>query len=564
VDTSYSRYVDPILAAGSSLIEPDSTTGSAGSLVDAAEAAMRRLITSAARSIRACRDARAAVNPEVGASFRIEVSIDDNGATTRVLVRSVSGVRQDRVLSRCIEGVVKSLPYVGIGKQVSVTHEINLLGRRNLRPTKCSEASRVSLPVRREIWRSQGPDDAADYQAASERCELRRWAERQQFLAIMMENVPGGEQRLGLSDQLYLAGQLDAAEFVQQQTLRNVKTFSELQALMRVLRRNEPDIRDELEKALKKTESHEDGLATCRKYLRLAPHNTYARRRLLSYLEALDRGEAAIAAVRSWRSESVVDAGLLSEGASALIRLGQRDEGRRAFGELIERAPRDPWTLAFVGDRLRAEGLFDAAGGAYASLARLMPFEASVTLRQALAHAGAGRVDVATRLLRRVAQTGGRNDDGRLSELASITEAAILSATRGGKDAEVEAEIERRLLRTPLPDAQAVVLVRSAPTEQPVHLALLREEGETLPMTADLDARELGLAAARVERGETGVVTLALKREAIAGPSHPIDATVSVLHLGEPGTLPEIQMRTVQVPANGEPLELKISEGRLL
>jgi tetratricopeptide (TPR) repeat protein len=377
----------------------------------------------------------------------------------------------------------------------------------------------------------------------------------------MMENT---SDALSLARDLDLSAEEDAAEFVRHQALRSVRSFEELQQMMRVLRTDEPEIRDELEKALEKEKDANKGLELCRKFLRLAPHNTYARRRLLALLEVLDMKEQIVSSVRTWRSEPVADAGLLAEGASALLRLGKKDEGRRAFGELIERAPRDPWTLAFVGDRLRAEGLFDEAGAAYDTLARMMPHEGAVILRQALAHAGAGRIDVASRLFDRVSQTGGRHDEGRLADLATIAEAALLSAARGGDDAEVEAEIERRLLRTPLPDAKALVLVRAAPSDEPVTLEITRDEGETLAQSAEMDARHLGLVAARVERGERGAIKLALRRGKIAGPSHPVEATVSVLLLGKPGELPQLSSKTVRVAADGEPLRIELQEGRLL
>jgi tetratricopeptide (TPR) repeat protein len=319
-----------------------------------------------------------------------------------------------------------------------------------------------------------------------------------------------------------------------------------------------------LAQALEKAKSPEDALTICRKFLRLAPHNSYARLRQLALLEALGKKEQVVSAVRAFRAESVVDAGHMAEGASALRRLGYDQEGRRAFGELIERAPKDPWTLALVGDRLRAEGLFDEASAAYDSLARLLPQEAGVTLRRALAHAGAGRIDVASRLLDRVAQTGGRQDEGRLADLATITEATLLVAARGTDSPEAEAEIVRRLLRTPLPDASALVLVQSAPSQEPVELSLLREAGETLAQSAEIDARSLGLVAARVERGERGRIRLSLRRGKIPGPSHPVEAIVSVLALGPPGSLPSLTTKTVMVGATGEPLELAVSEGRLL
>src|SRR6185436_9935885 len=83
-----------------------------------------------------------------------------------------------------------------------------------------------------------------------------------------------------------------------------------------------------------------------------------------------------------------------------------------------ERAPKDPWVRGLLGDRLRAEGWFDDASEAYATLEQLVPDDARATLRSAMSHAGAGRLDIAERLLTRVARTGGRSANAELGELS--------------------------------------------------------------------------------------------------------------------------------------------------
>jgi tetratricopeptide (TPR) repeat protein len=334
-----------------------------------------------------------------------------------------------------------------------------------------------------------------------------------------------------------------------------VSDFQQLEALSRELLADEPQIDDELGKAHKKAKSDEGRLEVVRRFLRLAPHNPLARRYLLAALEALDMKDALVAELEAMRAEPFIDAGLLAEGASALRRIGFDEEGRRLFGELIERAPGDPWTLAYVGDRLRAEKLFDEACTVYESLERALPNDAAVTLRMALAHAGAGRLDVATRLLDRVTQTGGRGDDGRVGELSSITQAVLLAGARGHNDPAVEAELQRRLLQTPLPDVQSLVLVEAAPSDDPVEVSVLRERGEKLPSSADLDARVLGIAAIRIERGD-GAAEIHLKRANRFGSSRPTRAIVSALVLSADGE-PRLVRRDVEVGADGEAVELK-------
>jgi tetratricopeptide (TPR) repeat protein len=324
-----------------------------------------------------------------------------------------------------------------------------------------------------------------------------------------------------------------------------VVSFAELTQLSQILAQDEPDIGRELDKAYRKATSDEERLAVVRRFLLLSPHSTPARRRLIALLESLGRKESLAQEVEHMRAEPFIDAGLLAQGASSLRRIGLEADGRRAFGELIERAPNDPWTLAFVGDRLRAEGMFDEAGAAYDSLERLIPNEAAVSLRLALAHAGAGRLDVATRLLERVTQTGGRNDSQELGELASITEAVLLAEARGAAQGELAAQLDRRLLRTPLPDVGSVLMVLEPPSDDPIVV------------------RVLGMAAIRVERGE-GKTRLRLSRAGDPGPSRPRKAQVFALVLsGDDKTL-RLVRRDVDVAADGKPVELEFSGGEFL
>jgi hypothetical protein len=393
---------------------------------------------------------------------------------------------------------------------------------------------------------------------AARACELPTWNDRRTYLQLYLEATAGGDktQWLVMASSLEAAGETDAAAFLRREALRRVTTFEELHQLSERLTADEPKIDAELDKAYKQAQTDAERLAVVRRFLRLAPHSPLARRRLLALLEALGQKDALRAEIENLRSEPFAEAGLLAQAASALRRIGLDAEGRRAFGELIERAPQDPWTLAYVGDRLRAENMFDEAGAAYDSLARALPNDAGVALRLALSHAGAGRLDVATRLLDRVTQTGGRGDDGRLGELASITQAVLLAGARGGADPEVDAELERRLLRTALPDVQSVVMVQSPPADDPIEVSVVREKGEKLAQSADLDARALGVAAIRIERGD-GTARISLKRALEPGPSRPAKARIAALILDRERNQPRLITKEVDVAADGKSVELK-------
>ncbi len=561
-DTPYAARIDGVLTSGSTLLEPSGLTGGGVSLEDAAAAAVRRILEQARGSIRACRDARASVRPDVSQTFRIQLAVDGGGHATRVTVVLGDAGQRDAVLERCIESVVRALPYFAAGVTLNLEHTLNVPDGRSSRRTKCSEASKVALPLRRSIWGAR-PVDAQAFVTAAMTCELPTWTDRRAFLMLLLERVTDGAARLAVASELDAAGETDAAVFLRKETLRRVVSFAELTQLSQLLAQDEPDIGRELDKAYRKATSDEERLAVVRRFLLLSPHSTPARRRLIALLEVLGRKESLAQEVEHMRAEPFIDAGLLAQGASSLRRIGLEADGRRAFGELIERAPNDPWTLAFVGDRLRAEGMFDEAGAAYDSLERLIPNEAAVALRLALAHAGAGRLDVATRLLERVTQTGGRNDSQELGELASITEAVLLAEARGTAQGDLAAQLDRRLLRTPLPDVGSVLMVLEPPSDDPIVVRVARDGGEREELTPDYDARVLGMAAVRVERGE-GKMRLRLSRAGDPGPSRPRKAQVFALVLGGEDKTLRLLRRVVDVAADGKAVELEFSGGEFL
>lgn len=557
LDAPFAPHVEGAAPTASTLLEPPGPSPESGSLAKAAEVALRRILDDARSAVRACRDARAAVRPEVASVFDIELQVNAEGRATRVRISAGAGAARDRVLERCIEGVVKSLPLFAAGAAVTVTHRLTVPEGRGSRRTVCSPASKLSLPIRRALWMARPDLDAAMYIDTARKCELVTWRDRRELLLLMADRIDDAVGCLRLSTDLDQAGETDAAGFLRKEALRRIKTFSELEALSRIVVGAEPNVDRELEKAYAAAATNEARLDVVRRFLRLAPHSALARRRLFMLLEALGRKDALVTEIEHVRADPFADAGLLAEGAAALGRLGRQDESRRAFGELIERAPADPWTLAFVGDRLRSEGLFDEAVKAYESLERVIPLDAAVALRLGLAHAGAERLDVATRLLRRVTEAGLREDDGRLGELASIVEAVLLADARDASNPpRVNAELTRRLAETPLPDVASVVVVQAPSASDPLEVKVARERGDKEPIGADFDARALGLSAVRIERGD-GAARILIQRKADPGPSRAILATVRALVLTGERAASRLVTREVRVLADGKPVELR-------
>jgi hypothetical protein len=143
-----------------------------------------------------------------------------------------------------------------------------------------------------------------------------------------------------------------------------------------------------------------------------------------------------------------------------------------------------------------------------------------------------------------------------------VIRAVSLARARGG-DQEVDAELERRILQTPLPDVASLILVQSAPADDPIELRIRRERGERLDQRPDLDAGPLGVAAIRIERGD-GPSRILLSRAREPGPSQTRRATVYALVLGAERAVPTLVVRELEVPRNGEPVELRFDGERFL
>ncbi len=556
-DSAFASKVLPAPRAPSLLLEPPRVFDGEASIERAAEIAARHSLRGSLAAMVACRDARASIKPGISGELRVDVSVGGNGHASRVTVTASQAGEDDPILDRCIRVVVNAVPFFAAGVPISFTHSVSLPSARTSRRTQCSVASTLPLAVRRGIWRARRAKGNLDYAAAARSCELPTWGDRRTLLGIL---VAGMDVQAGtaLSTRLAAEGETDAAAFIRQELLRQTDLTSiGHEELRRLLIDDEPKIDRALDKAYRAAPSGEARLAVLRRFLRLAPHSPLGRRLLLSLLEATRNTNALIELIEQIRHDVFADAGLLADCASALRRLGMDHEGRRAFGELVERAPRDPWTLGYVGDRLRAEGLHEDALAAYLRLDAAIPDDPAVALRLGLAHAGAGRLDVATRLLDRVAQTGGRGDDGRLGELASIVEASLIAAARQGSlPAETDALLARRLAQTPLPDVASVILVRMPLTDDRVEVFVARQEKDKDELPADLDASVMGLSAVRIERGG-GVARIRLRRAAGLPGARPSRGLVTALVLGKDRGQAKIVTREVDVAPGDKGTELR-------
>lgn len=517
-------------------------------------AAARRTIDEAMGSVRACRDSRAALRPELTGTLRINFRLAGDGTPKKVAVKSLSPRDDDPALDRCVELVVGGLTFFDAGgtTEITVTHDLRLPPPREARGRTCSPASTLPLGARRGVWRERMKRDATAtaFVSAKLSCELPTWADRRALLEVLMDLVPQGTKRVDLARALDDLGEAEAAEVVRREALRRATSPDELYRMRFQLLGDEKLAVSAFRKKYADAHGNDERLAVVRRFLRLAPHDGTLLRRLLALLETMGDKIALTAEIARIRQDPFADAAVLADGAAALLHLGDADGARRAFGELIERAPTDPFSHAFLGDRLRAEGLFDDASRAYATLADFSPGDPGAALRLALAHAGAGRLDVASRKLSEVAQTGGAEADAKLALLAGVLDGVLLAAAKEkAKDAD-RALLARRELELALPEGKSFVLVRRLAHEPSVEASILRGPKEDLEAPADAASPTLGLFALRVERGDKRV-TVRLRATPTLPPHKATKVRVDVLREGGVVVTKEVELST-----DGKPTDL--------
>ncbi len=531
-------------------------------LKSAVAEAAARVIEEASASVRGCRDSRATLRPELTGGLDVGFELDGTGRPSAIKVRGGAGADDD-ALDRCVEMIVEGLvfPQSGLTVKVTVRRRLDLPPPRATTRRRCSPTSTLPMPLRRGVWRERLDRTSASavYLDAKQTCELPTWTDRRALLELVMLREERGLSRVQIARELDQAGEADAASLLRREAVRRAKSPDELRAIARALLGDERYPAGIFRKRYAAAPDDAGRLGVVRRFLALAPHDPRLRRRLLALLEALQMKTELADEIRRVRHDPFADAGLLADGASALRRLGDEAEARRTFGELAERAPGDPWARAFLGDRLRNEGWFDDAAQAYTVLDQLVPDDPAAILRLALAHAGAGRLDIAVRLLARVAQTGGRAGEAKLGELAGRLSLALLAEARakpGLPPADAD-RMERASLELPRPAGATLFLVRAPAGARPVEATLVRgEKAAREERGPEVAAEGIGLYTLRLDPGDPTPVTLRLRRSAELPPTRAVRVRVDALVPSADGKAPALVTTEVELPTSGKPVEL--------
>ena len=531
----------------------------------------QRMILAAGKQFRACQAARAALRPDLSGVLIIRAQVHGDGTVSKVEVTSERTADNDDALNRCVATVVDGIRFAETslgGVDVEVRFE--LPPARALVGRKCSPTSQLPTALRRGIWLERLQRESAAhqvYQAAQRGCELKTWSDKRTMLELMLQVVQDGLARVELAQQLERLGEEDAAKLVREEAMRRAHTPQELWSIRTALLGDEKLPLGEFRKAYRAATNDKARLGVVRTFLEIAPHHPGLRRRLFALLEATGEKDTLLDEVRKARQDPLADATVLADGAAALRRAEMEDEARRAYGELVERAPRDPSVRAFLGDRLRAEGWPQDAYAAYAALDDLAQDQPATLIRLALAHAQAQRFDISSRMLQRLAATGGRSGDTVLGTLGAHLAATQIARHLAQKDLpQADRErLARRALELPWSQPGTVVLITSPRLLHPIETRLERGPREVREeRSPDVNAPTLGLSSFVVGPDDAEEMRIFVRRPEALPPTSAVPVRIEVLQAGRDLSEATLVVKEVELLADGKRRGFSLLDGALV
>ena len=318
----------------------------------------------------------------------------------------------------------------------------------------CSDASARSLAQRKLLWEqrlTRSRDMVARltaYEAAAGSCELETWREDQVFLQMLQASAATEAEIAMLISHFW--DRQDAREFVVRALLRRLVDRNLIATVERTVFGPLDWTVIDAQIALATTD--EDKLAALQAGLDQAPDSPEGEMRMINLLFQLGRTDDALARGRRLRDRGQMTPVLAERLGELLVRSGERDEAKRVFSEIVEFDPGGEASRRMLGDIFLRHGWDQEAYHQYADLLALTGDPADA-IRMARAAAGAGRVDEALRLLRKVATGEGRPGADDPRRWARLHAALLLAQMLATEDALPADKLARELKRLQLFDA---------------------------------------------------------------------------------------------------------------
>jgi len=317
-----------------------------------------------------------------------------------------------------------------------------LVGILSHRPKGCSAASTQPLDERRQLWKERltgGVHRALEVlQDAVNGCEVRRWSERRELLRLMLRSVGGPSGMVDFYNRM--SDEPDDQEFLRHAILGEVKSAKDLRVIYDGLGLADEERAMLAQEVVAKAKSLPDRLGRLEELLAKWPGDLKLRILRMETEEALGEAESARRTAEEIRIDPYADAQARTAIGELFVRLGDETNARRAFSEIVEFAAEDPLARRRLGDLYRAHGWYDEAYRQYDTLLQLQPGDNSVLLLLSAAAAGAGKIEEALGLEKRVvgdAEPGSETGLAKIALLWSSLRLAELreqARTQPGKD----------------------------------------------------------------------------------------------------------------------------------
>jgi len=386
---------------------------------------------------------------------------------------------------------------------------------------RCSDAAFLPLDDRQALWRERlGAENTASgwvrlYREAARDCEADTWRERRAFLSLILGRAGSIE---GMTQVYRLLDAAAARRYVRARILRRVRTPQDLRTVRAAFGLGQEVDWELVDQVLDRARTDTAKLRAMRRLAMQYSHSFELKLRLLSMLERNGLRPEAVRLADRMRADPLADPGVRTAIGEMFLRMGEETEARRVFSEIVEFAPLDELARRRLGDLYRAHGWFEDAYRQYETLREIRPDDPSVLLLLAQAAAGAGRVNEALGLERRVTQTSEPGSSQGIARtallLSSVRYARLFSQARQGDDAERLEELERRRRRSGVlreAGALRVTLVWAHPDAQ---LGLwIGLPGLSPSRPADISP-EFGVEAFHLEEQEAAPYRIEVRRSA--------------------------------------------------
>jgi TonB family protein len=401
-----------------------------------AGAALSEALGAADAAARACVERKRALRPSLAGTVTVSALVDAEGHVTEAAVASSSlgDGETDACIARAVRGLSLPPPALlgAVPGRVTRSFEFGAATGSGAAARNCPPTSRLPRSLRRVLWRERLAARGVGWSAAlsvwtdaASRCELRWWEDRVALLELLVDELGDPAQVVEFRNAVTDSGAVDWLDAAIARRFGASWVWRAHQS-----RRVMIDWDSLLTRLAAPGITPAQKVTLLRAWLAVAPRDIDLRLRLMAALEEAALPREARSLGDRLRRDPIADARVRGQVAEFLLRVGDRTEALRAFTEIAEFAPYDPYARARLGDLLLTYGWAPEAYHHYQTLTLLQPGDSLALVRVALAALASGREDEGLRLLRRSAEESGGDASGIVARRLLDAEVARVAAAR--------------------------------------------------------------------------------------------------------------------------------------